>query len=311
MTLHYREQLILAKTEATAGTAVTLAAADAILCGGVELTPLAGERRERENIQPFLGARKQLWARRHARLRFDVELAGSGAAGTAPAWGMLLEACFMKETIQANTSAAYAPDTPDAPKSLTISCNVAGVRQTLSGCRGTWSLNVQSGEAPMLRFDFVGAYADPVDAAFTSSPDYTDFKEPLPAGTVNTPTASIYGANVTLHGIEIDYGANVSWTDLIGASAGPRLGDRVMTGRLTIDAPKVAALALVKKAADSEAGALSLIHGTAEGGIVAVAAPKLRLDEPSYGESDGVWTVQSGFSLLPTSGNDEITIKNT
>ena len=317
MALNYREQLILAKTEAAVGVAEALGAADALLCGNVDLTPLAGERKERANIQPYRGAKKQITTRRHARLRFSVEMAGSGDADTAPAWGRLLTACFMSEAVTATGAdpatapgdVTYSLAVPAAPKSLTMSVNIAGVRQILAGCRGTYSMALESGEVPVLRFDFVGSYADPADAALTANPVFTDFKDPVFASRVNTPDASIFGVDVVLHSIEIDYGATVTWRDLIGGIASARLGDRVVAGRLTIDAPKVAALALVKKAADSESGALAITHGVGAGKIIKLAAPALQLDEPSYGESEGIWTIQSGFRLLPTAaGNDDFTI---
>ena len=40
---------------------------------------------------------------------FEVEMAGSGTAGTAPAFGPLLKACGNSETIVTDTSVTYAP----------------------------------------------------------------------------------------------------------------------------------------------------------------------------------------------------------
>ncbi|MCK7495178.1 MAG: hypothetical protein MZW92_31855 [Comamonadaceae bacterium] len=43
------------------------------------------------------------------QLTFDVEIKGSGAAGTAPELGVLLKGCGFGETVVAVTSVTYAP----------------------------------------------------------------------------------------------------------------------------------------------------------------------------------------------------------
>jgi hypothetical protein len=63
----------------------------------------------REIIRPFLGNPEQLLANQRVELTFDVELTGSGAAGTAPAYGILLEACGLDVTTVASTSVTYSP----------------------------------------------------------------------------------------------------------------------------------------------------------------------------------------------------------
>ena len=60
-------------------------------------------------IRAYFGNSEQLPAGIHSELDFEVELAGSGAAGTAPAWGPLIRACGMSETITAATDVKYAP----------------------------------------------------------------------------------------------------------------------------------------------------------------------------------------------------------
>jgi hypothetical protein len=42
-------------------------------------------------------------------VEFDVDLVGSGTAGTAPAWGPLIQACAFAEVIVASTSVTYNP----------------------------------------------------------------------------------------------------------------------------------------------------------------------------------------------------------
>jgi hypothetical protein len=80
-----------------------------------------------------------------------VELAGSGTAGTAPAYGSILKACGFSETIVASTSVTYAP-VSSSFSSVTIYYNVDGVRHKLTGCRGTFTLNGTVGDIPYIEF---------------------------------------------------------------------------------------------------------------------------------------------------------------
>ena len=114
------------------------------------------------------------------------------------------------------------------------------MKQTLAGCRGTFSLNLRAGQVPTLQFDFVGKYADPADAVMTTAPSYTAWKDPVLADPAGTPTTEIFGEGVGLRELSIDYGAEVAWENLIGGTPGARLRDRQTRGNLSVSAPKVA-----------------------------------------------------------------------
>ena len=101
MAKRWSKKTLLIKLEAIAGTAENLAAADAVLGINVERTPLAGETVSRELERPFFGGQDQEHTNVHTLYSFDVEVAGSGALANAPAWGRLLQACGMAETLTA------------------------------------------------------------------------------------------------------------------------------------------------------------------------------------------------------------------
>ena len=109
MPLLSRKRLILAKIEATYGTDPTPTGAEAILVRNLEITPLEAETVSRELIRPYLGASDQLLAQTRVGINFEVELAGSGTAGTAPAYSALMKSCGLSETVVATTSVTYAP----------------------------------------------------------------------------------------------------------------------------------------------------------------------------------------------------------
>ena len=90
MPLLTRKRLILLETEGTYGTDPTPDGADAILVRDLNITPLQSDVVSRELIRPYLGASEQLLANTRVECTFSVELAGSGAAGTAPRYGKAL-----------------------------------------------------------------------------------------------------------------------------------------------------------------------------------------------------------------------------
>ena len=109
MSLKTNKRIVVAKIESSYGVDSTATGANAILLRNLTVTPLDGETATRDLIRPYFGNSDILVATTMAKLDFEVELAGAGAAGTAPAYGPLLRACAMSETISAGVSVTYAP----------------------------------------------------------------------------------------------------------------------------------------------------------------------------------------------------------
>src|SRR5690606_13420387 len=97
----FRNVVLLAKVETTKGTSASpTAASNAMLpVGEVSLTPVDAERVPRNVIRGYYGAPDALVGSTWMRLGFSVEAASSGTAGTAPAWGALLQGCGFTETV--------------------------------------------------------------------------------------------------------------------------------------------------------------------------------------------------------------------
>lgn len=98
-----RKRIILAKIEGTYGTDPTpTGASNAILVRNFTVTPMESDFADRDLIRPYLGRSEQLPAGIRMMAEFECELAGSGTAGTAPAWGPLLRACAFSQTLTAS-----------------------------------------------------------------------------------------------------------------------------------------------------------------------------------------------------------------
>ena len=84
MALLTRKRLILAKVESTYGTDSSPAGTDAVLVRSLEVTPIEADVVSRDLIRPYLGNSDQLLANTRVSITFEVEMAGSGTAATAP-----------------------------------------------------------------------------------------------------------------------------------------------------------------------------------------------------------------------------------
>ena len=118
MALLTRKRLILAKAESPYGTDSTPDGTDAVLVRTLEITPIEADVVSRDLIRPYLGNSDQLLANTRVSITFEVELAGSGTAATAPRFGSLLKACGMAETTTA--SAVTGTATAGAAGSITL-----------------------------------------------------------------------------------------------------------------------------------------------------------------------------------------------
>jgi hypothetical protein len=185
MARYIRNTAILAKIEVTYKTdPVPTGAANAMLVSNMSINPLNAQNVDRALIRPWLGASEQLVGVANKDITFDVELAGSGAAGTAPAFGPLLRACALAEAVTASTRVDYTPIST-AFEGVTIYYYDDGVLHKLLGCRGDWELAMGLSQRPVLRFHFIGI--DGGDTAATpSGVTYALFQKPLVITDTNT-----------------------------------------------------------------------------------------------------------------------------
>ena len=83
--MRIRKTTIFAKLETVYGTAVALAGEDAIRTHEASVTPFVASLIDRNLDGAAFGNSGGIHAGAHVEVEFDVEMSGSGAAGTAPA----------------------------------------------------------------------------------------------------------------------------------------------------------------------------------------------------------------------------------
>jgi hypothetical protein len=215
MPLLTRKAVLMAKIEGTYGTdSVPVGATDAVLARNIIPRPLQTEFVDRELVRPYLGNSERLPAARFVELEFEVEVASSGALGTAPAYGALLRACGFAQTINAGVSVVYAP-VSGSFESVSIYHNQDGVRHRLLGARGTVRFVFNVRQIPVMRFRFIGLYVA-VDDSALPVPTYTPWRTPVPVNNQNTPTFQLHSINAAA--IPLDGGRGA------GADHGPAGG---------------------------------------------------------------------------------------
>lgn len=307
MPLYTNKRTILVKTETTYGTDPTpTGSTNAVLCSNLDITPMESDLVSRDLVRPYFGASDQYVAGAYVRVTLDVEMQGSGTAGTAPGYDALLKACGMGATIVAATSVTYAPISANL-SSVTIYYNVSGVLHKVTGARGNLEIVIDAGKIPLFRFTFMGLYKAPTDTA-APTVDYTAFKSPLVSNSTNTPTFSLFSYTAALQSLSINFNNNLSYRSLIGAED-IQLSDRSVTGTAVIEAPTIAGKDFFALGLATTYGALSLVHGTVAGSKVELASSRVNVSNPAYSDLNGIAMLSLPLQFVPSSaGNDEITI---
>lgn len=307
MALLTRKRTILAKIETTYGTDPTpTGAANAILVRNMNVTPLNAELLNRDLVRPYLGSSEQILANAYVGVDFEVEMAGSGAAGTAPAYGPLLKACGMSETLVALATATYTP-VSSSFASVTIYYNVDGVLHKLTGCRGNVEIDIKARQIPVFKFTFTGLYNAPTDTALPSV-TYTAWQTPLAANSDNSSGFSLFSYSGALESLNLNLNNGIQYRSLIGAED-VLLTDRQVSGQVVFEAPTIATKDFFSLALGTTLGALDITHGTTAGNKVQITSSKVNVNNPTYQDQNGIQMLQVPIRLIPsTAGNDEISI---
>jgi hypothetical protein len=382
MPLITRKRAILAKIESTYGQDPTpTAGADALLMSNLTVSPMEMTTAERQNIKSYMGNNPNVLAAIYAKVSFDIEMAGSGTAGVAPAYDELFRACGMSATTLATAvsgsstagsatgitlgSSASASDgayvgltvnltsgtgagqsaviasyvgstklaTFTAPlataaaastgytipaqvvyrpvsdnfESVAFYCNVDKVKHLMLGARGTVSVKGSAQGIPMWSFAFTGLYTTPTDADIPAV-TLTQYVAPLAVNNQNTGGLNISGyLAAVVSDFSVDLATSVNFRSLPGGTENVPLTDRKPTGSVTFEATTVAAKDWWTLIKNVVLGPFSVTHGKTAGNIVKIDAPQQQLQEPSYGDKDGITMLTCKQTFVPLNGNDEVT----
>lgn len=299
-----RKLAILNKIETTYGVSSTPAAINGIIASNVNFTPFEAQEVSRDLVLPYLGNQGIILTGKHAKLEFDVEIAGAGAAGDVPKYGSLLRSCGFAETIAAGVSVTYSI-VETGVESSTIFFEMDGVRHVMLGCRGNLSLNLAPSAIPKYRLSMTGLLGTITDQALTAT-SLTGWTTPVEASSANT-TMSLHGWTSIAESLSIDLGNTVTPRFLIGSES-VIISDRKVTGQAVVEATSLATIDWFARALARTRGALAVAHGKTAGNIVEINGPALEIGKISQGQRDGILNYSLPLSFCPVNGRDELTI---
>ncbi|SCB18510.1 phage tail tube protein [Rhizobium lusitanum] len=300
-----KKKAILFGTEVTEGLAAALTGAlNAMQVTNFRPEPFLGQDVDRGLLLPYFGHFGTIFTANYGRVSFEVEIAGAGAAGTAPAYGPLLRACAMAETIAAATDVKYNPIS-DAMESATIFYFMDSIKHALVGARGTFTLSFQPAQIARFVFTFQGLILTATD---TPNPtvDLTKFIKPVPVSKANT-TFSLHGYAGACEAFSFDLGGDVQPRLLINDES-IKFVDRRMVGNATMDAVALATVNWDQIAKSHTDGVMAAVHGKTAGNIVQFDAPTVQIGRYAYDESQNIITNTLPMMVKPTLGNDEFVI---
>ncbi len=311
MSLSMKNMVLLAKAQTAKGTpASPVAGTNAILCRGLAPQPIKGKFVERQLIRGAKGNYGAIMASEHQVFEFEVELAGSGAAGTTPKYGPLLLGCGMSEKVSAGVDVVYQPIAGDGSY-LTLMAYLDGVLFQMTDALGTVSFALNAEELPVMKFQFIGKYAAVTDATFPTGASFSGFTQPVTVGHANTAVATLDGVSLVMKSFSMDLANQISWRDLVGDS-GVRSPDRKPTASAVFEMTTVATKNWVSAVKAGTQMPLAITHGLTAGNIVGIACPKLQFNaEPSLSNDAEIAMLNGSFAVMPNAGNDEIVLTLT
>ena len=307
----FRKKYVLLKQESTYNTDPTPVDANAFETKNLSITPYGGSTVQRNLDREVLGNDALINTGPMVNVSFDVELAGSGTAGTAPGFAAALRACGFAETVVAATSVTYDL-VSDSFESVAVYFDHDGTRHKVLGCRGTVSLSLQRGQLPTLSFNLTGLYTKPIAASMvTPAPAY--FGQAIPVTNTNTPTFTVGGYAAIAESFSADIANQVVHRNVIGSEE-VLITDRAPTANMVIEETAIGShdfYADVESHDGVSTKVFQAVHGTTAGNIVTLDAPAMQLTGITKQESDGVAMLSIPALLIPSSGDDEFSIAFT
>ena len=309
-----KNTIVTAKVQTTAGAdAAPTGAANAVLMSEGSITPLDAQAIDRSLIRGYFGGSEQLVGPASVKLTYAVELAGSGVAGTAPAWGQLLQGCAVAEGMLTTPARVEYTPVSTSLKMLTQYYYDDGALHKLLDSMGNCTLSAKVGERPMLRFEWTG-----LDGGIAVAPNatgvFTPWKKPVAltkANVIDITLGGTYAAGAlsggTVYnstGLELNFGNVVNFSAMLSTET-VDISDRQSTATIELELTAAQEVAMMASVKANETQALGFTIGTAAGNKVLVFAPAAQLTNPRKSELNGKRLIGFDVRLVPVNGNDE------
>ncbi len=304
--LFKKNSVLLAKIQPDNNDASPTGSVNAMLISDLTFTPIKTSTEKRNVMRGFAGgADIEQLGQLLGELSFNVEIAGSGAAGTAPAWSPLHQACGLTEDTSVSGKVLFTPTPIGQSKMVTIYYHMGGMLFKFLNARGELGWDISMGKKPVWKYTFTGLRQPVIDNAVPTA-DFSAFKKALLATKQNTPTFTIHGYAAYLNSFSGQLGNDVVPIDLVGRED-TEIQDRLVTNKFEIEAVKTATKDFLGAVTAETLGAVAFAHGTTPGNIVKIDEAAVQLLNPAYSGDKKIMLGMDG-NVVATAANNDITI---
>ncbi|MGM4981871.1 phage tail tube protein [Rhizobium sp. 11_C7_N12_5] len=303
----FNKMAVLIDIETTEGEDAQPTTAEAMIFSNVTFRPMVATRVQRNLVLPNQGNQGVILTGLNAQIEFDVELAGSGVAGTPPKWGTLMRIGSFNEIITATTSVEYRRI--DANREhASVYVVLDGVRHILLGCSAALKATINSLGIPQLHGTITGLWGlisdqpNPVVAK-------TGWLTPEPVSPEVT-QMKLHGWQAVAESLEIDFGNQVVTRFLIGSKSVP-ITNYSATGTAVVQATDIATVDWFTKAKFRERGVLDFTHGVAAGNTINIKSQFVETGEPTIGQTDNIINYSLGLDICTDGSPEDIVMMLT
>lgn len=308
-------QILLMKAGITYGTTPTFTAADALKVFDLDCKELVADMAPRNFADGEAGQTGgSAFTRPRSELVFSFEAAGSGTAGTKPAWLPVIEACGFLTTTVVGVSNTISPASLNSTLAFAdFKCKHAGADYFSYGARGSWELSMTSGEVPRVTCNSQGIYTAPVQAAM-SAPTYSNQALGVVVDASNTPTVEIGSLETPIarciSAFTLNAGSTATYFNEAGCTSPEiRITDRQPTATIAYRETTFTDFNVHEAIQNRTPHALRIIHGPV-GARSTIILPKVRFNTAEKTDRDGVLYRTCELEIDRTAGtNDWMTWK--
>lgn len=302
-TLRAKRKLLIAAIETAYGVdEVPTAAANSIETMDLVIQPVQGPTENRDIDRDELGRDLTFQTAPMVRITCKVSIAGAGAAGTVPAWGVLARAAGRSETVDPGVDVRYAMIS-EGFESASFWVHQDGHYYRALGARGSMRRRYQHKTLPYFEFDYMAQWL-PAEAGAIPNAVLGAFRKPVPVNFVNTTGFAVHGVSPQMRSLQLDDAQQVEQIDVAGCRE-MSIEDREPGGQLVIEDTLVSDKDWDSAIVNSETGTLTLQHGQTAGNIVEEQLARVQLIDTQLGEEQKRQTRTMGLAQLPVDGDDE------
>lgn len=286
--MKFKLQMLLAKIETTYATDPTpTAAANWIAVQNIDINPVEMDTDDQATVSNKFGMDEKIVGAVWSTIAFDMPLRGSGAAGTAPNFDVILRSSGMAKVTSAGVSVTYS-HVDSGDESCTLYWYLDQVLQKMTGVRGSWSLKYNAKKQALLSFKGIGLRSAMTDSGGIPAPTIPTLPRPLAVNKANT--SVLFGAYAAfMSSLTVDSGSDVQYRNLTNRED-VTIVDRASTLNANIELPPVAtkdllgAGGIISLATNDS---LTIAHGATAGNIVTLNVPAAQFFKPKLSNEQG------------------------